>query len=157
MQELRHIILAIVIISIIFISVLLATLAATGSGDEPIGIRLKNWWLNAYDGDHITSDVVTANDIFHTRQRACTSLPAHKGSVGYQVELMQRYLNRCCSQHIVEDGVWGRCTEKALSIALSKCPWTNGKAWYADTCGHTHMSADNFQWILYNGGASLTE
>lgn len=90
-------------------------LMATGNDGtgEPLAVRLKNRLHRAhYSGDESTE---LALRIYRTKNRAdAAPLPLKKGSCGWQVELLQRFLNRYCHAFLVEDGIWGSKTEAAI-------------------------------------------
>ncbi len=106
--------------TIVIAAVLLAVLIALinrvlvgGPGDEPAHVRLKNRLHRArYSDDEAT---MVAVRLYRTNNRATAApLPLTQGSCGWQVELVQRLLNRLCHCHLVEDGYWGTATERAI-------------------------------------------
>ena len=118
--------------AIIVFLVILIILALLPDRDVPIAIKLKNWIHNE-PLQMQTSDAELAHEIYGTTQPGATSFPAKKGSTGYEVQLMQRFLNTHCSAKIIEDGYWGRSTEKAIAKHLERqtedsplLVWKNG-------------------------------
>lgn len=93
--------------------VVVAWLFVGGDGREPAHVRLKNRLHKArYSGDEATEAAVR---LMLTNNRAdARPFPLMQGKCGWQVEVVQRLLNRYCRAHLVEDGWWGPATERAI-------------------------------------------
>ena len=61
---------------------------------------------------------------YNCRQAKTAAYPLKKGSVGWQVELLQRICNNCpdfnLGKTIATDGIWGTDTEYAFTFCFSK-------------------------------------
>lgn len=105
-------ILLVVLTAVVVLLVAYLYLDSRDSG-EPAHIRLKNLLHGARYSDSVASR--EARDTYRTLNRADASpLPLMQGSCGFQVELVQRLLNRHCRTRLVEDGYWGPVMERAI-------------------------------------------
>lgn len=80
---------------------------------EPAHVKLKN----RLNGAHYSTDETTETSVhlMLTNNTAdARPFPLEKGKCGWQVEVVQRLLNRYCHAHLVEDGWWGPATERAI-------------------------------------------
>ena len=93
-------------------ALVVADIVATGNQAVPLSIRLKNRVAGVIDATDEMSELTRR--LFRLQNPASAVLPLMEGSVGWQVELVQRFLNRMCHTHLVEDGWWGRKTENAI-------------------------------------------
>ena len=92
--------------------VIIYLLQGSEDNEAPLHVRLKNALHNA--NTRPTEESKLAVRSYALNNPAVAMMPMKKGSCGYQVEMMQRFMNRFCGQHVVEDGYWGAQTERAL-------------------------------------------
>lgn len=106
-------ILALLALTAVVILVVNMLLVDSGRTDEPAHIRLKNRLHRARYNDSDATELAVR--LYRTNNRAdAAPLPLMQGSCGWQVELVQRLMNRFAHSHLVEDGYWGPMTERAI-------------------------------------------
>ena len=136
---------------VLFTATLLATLKLTGDKDTPLVIKIKNL------GDSLDEDTRLARQLYKTTQCESAPMPMKRGSVGYEVELLQRHLNNASQAHLLEDGHWGGSTEKAIATLtgrLRNAGMEGHLYWTEGTDGFT-MDMDQFERMLTEEAAAL--
>lgn len=142
---------------VLFTATLLATLKLTGDKDTPLAIKIKNFFTGHGIGDSLDEDTRLARQLYKTTQCESAPMPIKRGSVGYEVELLQRHLNVASRANILEDGHWGGSTEKAIATLtgrLRRSGMEGGMYWSEGPDGYI-MDMDQFTRMLTEEAAAL--
>lgn len=142
---------------VLFTATLLATLKLTGDKDTPLAIKIKNFFTGHGIGDSLDEDTRLARQLYKTTQCESAPMPIKRGSVGYEVELLQRHLNVASRTNILEDGHWGGSTEKAIATLtgrLRRSGMEGGMYWSEGPDGYI-MDMDQFTRMLTEEAAAL--
>lgn len=142
---------------VLFTATLLATLKLTGDKDTPLAIKIKNFFTGHGLGDSLDEDTRLARQLYKTTQCESAPMPMKRGSVGYEVELLQRHLNNASQAHLLEDGHWGSSTEKAIATLtgrLRNAGMEGHLYWTEGTDGFT-VDMDQFERMLTEEAAAL--